>query len=159
MPTDAELLQELATLDEVVAWIPTATDHAQEVTPEWCEVVLEVKRDDDGSLDPPWPLRDRMPLRRHDGELIIQVLHDVLHPGGGGQVARMLWSELDDVVDRIQKRVERDRSPRLRDVGRAQGLTTAIAIMVNPFAYDEQAVRDEAMERHEARHGCGDPQD
>ncbi len=153
MPSDAELLAELATLDEAEAWIPTSTDHEQDVTPPWTEVVLEVRRFDDGSLTPAWPLNVRMPLRRHDAELIIQVLHDVLHPSSGGQVTVMLWSELDAVVDRIQKRVERGKAPRLRDVGRAQGLTRAIAIMRNPFAYDEDEVRDEAMERWEERQG------
>lgn len=158
MPDDAELLVELATLDEVSAWIPTGADHDAEAVPPWCEVMLTIKREPSpsGDINDPgtWPVNTTLPLRRHDGELVIQVLHEVLHPSSGGQVKAMLWSELDEVVDRIQKRVERDRAPRLRDVGRAQGLTRAIAILVNPFAYDEDEVRAEAMERHVERHGC-----
>jgi hypothetical protein len=153
MSEEAELLQELSTLDECDAWIPTNRDHVESITPPWCELVFEVKRTDDGSLTPSWPLNVRMPLRRHDGELMIQALHDALHPNAGGSVREMLWAELDDVVDRIQKRVNKDKPPRLRDVGQAQGLALALAILVNPFAYDVDAIRAEAMARYDARNG------
>jgi hypothetical protein len=41
----------------------------------------------------------------------------------------------------------------LRDVGQAQGLALALAILVNPFAYDVDAIRAEAMARYDARNG------
>jgi hypothetical protein len=145
MLDDAELLEELATVDEAQAWIPTNRDHVEAVTPPWCELVLEIKREAD------WPLNVRMPLRRHDGELIIERLHRALHPGSGGAVKEMLWMELDDVVDRIQRRVERGKEPLKRDVGQAQGLALAIAILDNPYGYDVDAVRAEAMDRYESR--------
>jgi hypothetical protein len=147
MSEDAELLKELATLDECDAWIPTNRDHVEGITPPWCELVLEMKRRDD------WPLNVRMPLRRHDGELLIQALHDALHPDAGGSVREMLWSELDDVVDKIQRRVDRGKQPLNKHVGQAQGLALALAILVNPFAYDVDAIRVEAMARYEARNG------
>lgn len=144
---DADLLIELATLDEVSAEIPTSTDHDMGVRPQWCELVLAIKREED------WPLNMTVPLRRHDGELIIQVLHDVLHPDAYLSAGAAIWDELDMVVDRIQRRVERGKEPLKRDVGQAQGLTKAIAIMDNPVEPDEDDVRAVAMERYELRHG------
>lgn len=148
---DADMLVELATVDEVYAWIPTDMDGRNEITPQWCELVLEVKRTDDGELTPAWPLNVRMPLRRHDGELMIQVIHEVLHPNSGGEPRDMLWVELDEVVDRIQDRIERGKDPLKRDVGQALGLATALAILENPYAYDVDQIREAAMERYEGR--------
>jgi len=145
MPSDIELLQGLGTLDLVEAVAVGAGDQEAGTVPPWCEIQFEAKRDE---LK---PFHVRWHLKRHDAELIIQVLHKVLHPSAGGHVTTMLWAELDEVVDRIQKRVERGRDPLKADVGRAQGLTRAIAILVNPYAYDEDEVREEAMERYEER--------
>jgi hypothetical protein len=140
------LFIELASIDEVTSWVPTAKDHDADMVPPWCELVLEVKR-----TEGQWPLSAQWPLRRHDGELIIEVLHQTLHPNNGQPTADMLWEQLDTVVDRIQARVERGLKPRNTDVGEARGLATAIAIMVNPFGYDVDAVKDEAMERYADR--------
>jgi hypothetical protein len=150
MPDDAELLSELTSVDEVKAWIPTDKDHVAEVVPPWCELVLQVRRHTGGH-----PFSTNMTLNRHDGEAIITALHSTLHPNSGGMVKVMLWTELDEVVDAIQRRVERGKDPLKRDVGKAQGLALAIAIMTNPFAYDDDAVRDEAMDRYEARNPQG----
>jgi hypothetical protein len=118
-------------------------------------LVLEVKRTDDGELNPSWPLNVRMPLRRHDGELIIEVLHQVLHPNAGGVANDMIWTELDEVVDRIQARVQKGKEPLKRDVGQALGLATTLAIIENPYAYDVDSIREAAMERWEARTSVG----
>lgn len=153
-PDDVKaLLAEIASLDEVSAWVPTGKDHDSGITPQWAELVLEVKRDVDSDTAPDFPLNTSMPLRRHDGELIIQCLYEVLHPHAGGSIRQMIWAELDDVVDRIQKRVAKGKEPMKADKGMALGLATAIAIMTNPYAYDVDAIREEAMERWEARQG------
>jgi hypothetical protein len=60
---------------------------------------------------------------------------------------------VDDVVDKIQRRVDRGKQPLNKHVGQAQGLALALAILVNPFAYDVDAIRVEAMARYEARNG------
>ena len=145
------MLSELASLDEVNAWVPTGKDHDAGVTPQWCELVLEIEREHDDTLEGEFPVSARLPLRRHDGELIIESLFSALHPNAGGSIRHMLWSELDDVVDAIQKRVAKGKEPLKRDAGMALGLATAIAIMTNPYAYDVDEVRGEAMERWEAR--------
>jgi hypothetical protein len=128
--SDAELLVELGTLDEVNAEIPTVMDHDQGVVPSWCELRLSINRDDEEPTH--WPLRVDMPLRRHDGELIIQVLHDVLHPTAGGHAGDQIWEDLDRVVDKIQRRVGKGLNPRNVDVGQALGLATAIARLQTP---------------------------
>lgn len=147
MSEDAEFLEELCTIDEAYAWIPTGAEHDLEITPSWCELVLEVKRTEE------WPINVRVPLRRHDGELIIQVLHDVLHPGLSTIAGEHLWDALDDVVDRIQKRVTKGKDPMRRDVGQALGLATAMAIIESPLEPDVDAIRAVAMERWEIRNG------
>jgi hypothetical protein len=144
----SELLAELATVDEVSATIPTAFDGDQGRVPQWCELLLEVRRVDDGTLKPSWPLNVRMPLRRADGELIASVLNDVLHPQSSSAV-EAVWVELDEVVERIQRRVDHGKEPLKRDVGQALGLATALAHLLNCEVDD---VRAEAMERWESSH-------
>lgn len=150
MSDTADLLAELATLDEVSAWIPSVADHDQGITPPWCELVLEINREPSDEAGGDFPLDARLPLRRHDGELIMEVMHDVLHPNIESTV-NMIWSELDDVVDRIQARVAKGKDPFKMDVGMARGLTLALAIMARPHAYDVDAIKDAAMERWEVR--------
>ena len=150
-PSDAELLGELATLDEVEAYIPTVKDHQAGSYPDWCELTLRLQRLDDGTLKPSIPIFQQLLLRRHDGELIIQVLHDVLHPGHKSGSTEEMWAALDAVVDRIQKRVRKGKSPQPEDRGEALGLATAIALIDNPFKPDVDAVREVAMERYELR--------
>lgn len=152
MQGDEELLIELATLDEVEAYVPTAKDQDAGLTPPWTEVVLKVTRTDDGSLNPPWPLNVRMPLRRHDGELIIEVLDQVLHPNRGGGAASQMWEQMDMIVERIQRRVERQKSPRKDDVAKAKVLAWCIAVTANPAEPDVDWVREQAMERYEEAH-------
>jgi hypothetical protein len=148
---DKEMLQELATVDDVTAWIPTDKDHVGEAVPKWCELVLEIKRTDDGSLTPSWPLNARLPLRRHDGELIIEVLDDVLHPNRANGAADRVWAALDESIDRIMKRVNKGKDPHDEDKGMASGLTRALALLIMPFDPDEDTIKDIAMDRYAIR--------
>lgn len=141
----ANLLGALATLDEVAVRLTGSQDIDTGLVPKWCEVVLEIKRTDNGTLNPAWPLNIRAPLRRHDGELIIETLHNVLHPDAGGAVVAGLWLDLDAVMDRLM--VE----PSKTDKGLAAGLTIALARLSNPFQPDEDLVKQVAVERWEAR--------
>lgn len=141
----------LSSLDEATAWIPTDVDHVAEYVPRWCELVLEIKRSQDGTPAGEWPLSQRIPLRRHDGEMIIEVLDDVLHPTRAAGPADKLWLALDDVIERIMGRVNKDKSPRDEDKGEAVGLTKALAVLVSPFNPDEDAIKDIAMERYAIR--------
>src|SRR5690349_15754071 len=128
LPTVTELLEPLATLDSVEAWSPTSGDHLHDITPQWCELVLQVKRD-------------------HDGELIIEVLTQVLRPDAHRNAAEAIWDELDTVVERIQRRIDRGKDPMRADVGQALGLATALAAIDNPLDPDVDEVRGVAMER------------
>lgn len=154
MDDAADLLAEVATLDEVTAWIPTGADHDHGVTPQWCELVLEMKRDEDDDEDGPggWPFSTRLALRRHDGELISEVLGQVLHPTRNRMANEAIWDELDEVVERIQRRVAKGKEPMRRDVGQALGLATALALLDRPHDPDVDEVRAVAMDRYETRH-------
>lgn len=157
LPSDAELLTELATVDEVSAYIPTNMDHDAGVVPSWCELVLDVRREPMEGDDPWAPpghshIRQKWMLRRHDGELLIQVLHDVLHPNVGVGLDHV-WSMLDDAVERIQKRVSKGKPPRPADQAEALTLATAIAHVAKPHDPDVDDVKATAMARFEIRHG------
>lgn len=147
----AEDLQMLATLDDVTAWIPTDKDHVAEAVPKWCELVLEITRENDGTAVGEWPLNYRIPLRRHDGELIIEVLDDVLHPNRANGAADRVWAALDESIDQIMKRVNKGKSPHDEDKGMASGLTRALALMIMPFDPDEDTIKDIAMDRYAIR--------
>lgn len=148
---DKEMLQELATLDDVTAYVPTNADHVAQAVPAWCELVLEIKRENDGTPPGEWPLNYRVPLRRHDGELIIEVLDDVLHPSRGNGAADRIWLALDECIDKIMKRVNKDKSPHEEDRFTAVGLTRALALLISPFNPDEDVIKDIAMERYAIR--------
>ncbi len=154
----AELLKPLATLDDVTAWVPGNADHVAETTPEWCELVLEMKRLPDAdakgkkkSSPGDYPINQRFALRRHDGELIIEVLDEVLHPNRAGATADTVWRELDKVIDKMMARVDKGKAPHDHDQGVAEGLGRALAFMVTPFDPDEDAIKDIAMERYAIR--------
>lgn len=155
LPDDAELLVELATLDEVEAWIPTVAEHDAGITPGWCELVLGIKRihdKDDQSGPGGWPIHQNLALRRHDGELIIQVLSDVLHRGVSNSVGDALWAEMDRLVEFIQRRVSRGKKPMTKHVNQALGMATALAILDNPAEPDLDEIRATAMQRYYLRH-------
>lgn len=147
----ADYLAELATVDEVEAYIPTAKDHQEGMTPTWCELVLSITRTDDGTLNPSWPLNVRMPLRRHDGELIMEVLHSALHPNPGGAALEQCWDRLDKLVFKIMKRAKKGKDVTALK-GEALGLAYAIAFIDSPMQPDVDGVRALAMERYDIRH-------
>lgn len=144
---DADLLMQLATLDEVEAEIPTVAEHTAGIVPQWCELRLKIKREDE------WPLNIDIPLRRHDGELIIEVVHAVLHPERAGLAIEGVWAALDAVVEKIMKRRGKGKDPKPEHLGEALGLATAIAWMNNPMQPNVEDVRWTATERWNIRHG------
>jgi hypothetical protein len=150
--TTAEMLAVLATLDSVEALIPTSGDVDTGMVPGWCELRLMVKRlrSDDTGGD--WPLSIDVPLRRHDGEMLIEVLWQVLHPDTPTSASEQLWDGLDGVVERIQARVEAGEEPVAADVVTASTLAKAIAIVNRPYDPDVDEVRAVAMTRWEIRH-------
>lgn len=146
--SNIELLLELSSLDEVTARIPTDQEGRSGLLPDWCELVLELNR-----VDGDFPLDVRLPLRRHDGELIIEVIHSVLHPYAGSPVVVSMWEDLDEVVDRLQDRIGRGKDPLKHDVGEALGLARCIARTYNPYEPDVDGIRVAAMERYAVRTG------
>jgi hypothetical protein len=132
------LLAELAEI-EVIA--TGAGDHVDGSVPQWCELVLDLT--DDSATK-------RIHLRRHDAELIIEALHEVLHPNTHrtSPVAR-LWEELDDTMDFLRA----DDEPEEEDRIRARTLAFAIALLTQPYSEepDISAVRTEAASRWESR--------
>lgn len=154
--TDAELLSSLATLDDVTAYIPTAHDHLHGIYPQWCELSLQMRRQPEKGSDGPGVVGVELYLRRHDGELIMEVLDEVLHPNRGGGSADQMWSDLDDCMNRIMHRVNKDKSPHDEDRGEAVGVTKALARLVLPhenFEDAQAAIRDIAVERYQIRNG------
>jgi hypothetical protein len=147
IPSDADLLLELATLDEVECTSVGSDDHMYDTVPKWAELVLDIKRNGDT------PIRARHVLRRHDGELLIQVLWSVLHPERESITGLApMYAALDKVYDKIMLRVRKGKDPKPEHVGEARGLAMAIALLVNPVKPDIDEVRAVAVERYEARH-------
>lgn len=148
-PDDIELLMDLCSVDEVEARIPTAMEQDTGIYPPWSELILSVQRNPNPGGDS-WPLNIRIPLRRHDGELIRLLLDDVLDRGGTDNSIECLWADLDSAVARIQRRVERGKEPLKRDVGFALGIATALAYLeTGTTEPDVDAIRERAMERYE----------
>lgn len=82
----------------------------------------------------------------------------------GLSVLDLLWLKLDDVVDALDEGEpveyrETQAGKKALDVvrqwgelrGQAQGLAQAIAVLLNPYAPDVDAVRDQAMDRFDTR--------
>ena len=69
----------------------------------------------------------------------------------GRSILEMLWERLDKLTAELL--AERDKpmpkEARALLMGNAQGLSTAIAVMMNPYRVDVDAVRTEAMRRYE----------
>ena len=66
----------------------------------------------------------------------------------GKSILEMLWDELDGIVERLQAGAEAEDG---NDVGRAQGVAYAIAVIENPYHVDMERIRAEAMDRWEAQ--------
>lgn len=145
----AEMLMELATLDLVEAEVPTVTEHTAGIVPPWCELRLKIRREQDDATD--FPLNIDIPLRRHDGELIIEVLHDVLH-NRTGVAGEAIWNELDVVVERIMKRRQKGKDPRPEDLAEAMGISKALAFLASPMQPELDDIKWAATERWNIRH-------
>lgn len=134
----ADLLRELAEIEVTAVGSEDSTSGAVE---PWCEVVLDLT-DEMGTK--------RIQLRRHDAELIIECLHEVLHPNThkSSPVTR-LWAELDDTMDYLRA----DDAPEPEDRVRAKTLAWAIALLTQPYTEEPDLgpIRTEAAERWEAR--------
>lgn len=152
LPSAAELLAELVTLDSVEVIAVSGADHDAGVMPSWSELRLTIKRQAGDDVGGDYPFRLDVPLRRHDGELIIEVLWQVLHPDTPTSASEQLWDGLDGVVERIQTKVEAGEEPYNDDVVIARTLCTAIAIMNRPYDPDVDEVREVAMTRWAIRH-------
>lgn len=137
----ANLLRQLSTMDSCEAVSLTDGDHLAGA-PNWAELALTIERDGKGLLHY---------LRRHDAELIVEVLFRVLHPNAGKSIHKQLWADLDacmvnlmdgglDVMDKREFK------------GKALGLATALALVENPYGPDVGMIRKQASERYEATH-------
>lgn len=117
-----------------------ATDKAQRdgVIPEWSEVILDVTRQ--GAP------KQRLELTRAAGEAIIDALHEVMHPNSntGKSIIESLWDELESSVRKI---LDEDHPTTEVDKGYANGLTYAIAMMINPYNPNVKEVKKQAVRR------------
>jgi hypothetical protein len=141
MTETRDLLAGLSRLKSVEVIAVGHGDQVEGTVPEWAELVLDLE-DESGVR--------RINLTRHDGELIIQCLFEVLHPqdNKAAPVTR-LWQELDDVMDFLRA----DDDPEPEDRARAKALALAIALLTQPYSPepDLDPVRAEAADRWEAR--------
>lgn len=141
MSPDADLLRPLSRWDEVEATSVGDGDQQEGVVEPWCELVLDMTKDG---------RTERVSMTRHDAELVIEVLHSVLHPNTHkSSPVQRLWTELDDVMDFLMGTDE----PEPEDKARAKALAEAIALISQPWSEepDVAAVRDEAVVRWEQR--------
>jgi hypothetical protein len=137
MGETADLLKSLATIDEIECAPVTDADQRNGIAPPWAELKLQMERDGKRML---------LWLRRHDGELMIEVLREILHPHAGGSILQKLWSRMDELFAEL---TEGPKNPELS--AEARGLATAIAHMESPYKPDIKIVRRMAAERYEAR--------
>lgn len=128
---------------EVAVHMVTAHDSTYEgsTVPKWSELILDIGVEQE-------PRRQyTAPLTRAAGELIIDALHEALHPWSGKPIVQMLEDELDESYGTIMqakgKGVEKEK-------GVALGLATAIAHMYNPYQPNIDTVREDAQSRWEA---------
>lgn len=137
---DIGLLTQLSQFDEVEAMTVGSEDSLEGNVADSCELVLDLRSGHQ---------TQRLQLTRHDGELIIEVLHTVLHPNTHrSSPVQRLWAELDDVMDFLMV-----DDPEPEDKARAKALAEAIAMLATPYSEepDIDAVRKEAVERWEQR--------
>ena len=131
------LLRELASLDEVECVAVTEAEQRREEAPGWAELKLNLDRG--GKSITLW-------LRRHDAELIIEVLHEVLHPNAGGTIRSQAWVLMDMAYAAL---MENKGDPQRK--GECLGLAQALALLENPYKPSIDAVRETARERHASR--------
>jgi hypothetical protein len=139
--SDVEELLPLSQFDEVEALTVGSGDHDARAVGPKTEIILNLILG--GRVQ-------RVEMTRHDAELIIAALHEVLHPHThkSSPVTR-IWEKLDETMDYLME----DDDPEPEDVATARAYATAIAFIRQPLAEapDIVAVREEAVERWDAR--------
>lgn len=68
----------------------------------------------------------------------------------GKSLLEIMWEELDTIVERMMAGAGAED-----DKGMALGVAYCIAVVTNPYYVNVEAVREEAMERWEEKHGEG----
>lgn len=129
-------------MDGCEAWTVTDAEQRNGDVPDWAEIVLSIERNGKQLLHY---------FRRHDGELVIEVLHEVLHPSAKRSIRSQLWEQLDTRIDSLKSDEPADPITEQQVRGEARGLAIAIAYMTNPYAPSVDAVRSEAQERWKTR--------
>lgn len=122
--------------DITVAMLTTG-DQLHETAPQWAELTLAISGGEHADVD--------LPLTRRAGEVIIDCLHEGLHPWAGRSIVEQLEDKLDEVYSRLM-----DKTTNI-DKGRCQGLAHSIATMRNPYQPDIDQARYEAHARWEEK--------
>lgn len=136
--TTVNLLRQLSTMDECEAYSIVDGDH-HNGAPGWAELALEIVREGKGLLHY---------FRRHDAELVVEVLFKVLHPNAGKSINGEIWRELDETMVVLMEGA--DDAEKIRSQGKALGLATALARISNPYAPNVDEIRKLARERYDA---------
>lgn len=87
-------------------------------------------------------------LRQKTAEELLAALTTSLRPWAGYSIMGRIVDELDVVLDRL---MSGNPAADDRDPGRAEALTTTLAIMRNPYKPDYPGERKRALERWEVR--------
>lgn len=145
MSDTAKLLTDLSRLSSVEALTVGDGDHTAEVVPPWCELVLNLE-DERGTR--------QLHLTRHDAELIIEVLHEVLHPGTHrSSPVQRIWGHLDEIMDYLMG----DDDPEPEDKAAARAYATSLAYLTKPYSAEDDLdenineIRAIAVQRWEDR--------
>lgn len=137
LPSDGVYLREISELEECEVIPVTDADHIAQSVPPWAEIVLKLKREARGQ-------ERNIVLRRSDAELIIECFREVLHPDSQGLLDK-LWCKLDEAFANLKTL---GQGPELKKAqAYCLGLAEAVALIINPYAPDLDAVRAECVAR------------
>lgn len=125
-------------MDSCEATTVTDAEQLSGEAPSWAEIKLIIERDEKGLLHY---------FRRHDCELIIEVLYEVLHPYAKTSIYEGMWADLDRLMDKIMSA----KKPDPADRAQALGIASCLARVKNPYKPDVSVIRAEATERWEER--------
>lgn len=124
---------------DIEARIPTDQEARKSLAPVWCDLAIKVTEDGE-------PTRELF-LTRAAGELLIDAVHEVMHPWSGITITEHIWRALDVVVAELVDGTAQDDS---FAKGQALGLAHALACLRNPLDPPVDAIREEAMDRYNA---------
>jgi len=121
---------------------PNTADVAHGRTEDWVEVMLDFTEIQD---DPVVERTQRFVMTRDGAELMIDQLHEFLHPWAGKTITETIFGEAVDATRRLLSQRKSDPA----DVGLARGLTRSLALLRNPYDPDAayEAVKIEIMAR------------